>query len=76
MTYYVYRISEDGDVSFNAYTEAQVLRLLEESGPPCEGHLPDMDGGSGNHRPGPCWVIIKGEVVTPMPEKVVERWRL
>lgn len=77
--YYVFSVSEDGDVSFTEHTKEELEREMEQNDwPEAEACRDNVDGYvmQWSHKKGGNYVIIKGEIVVPEAIGVVVRRRL
>ena len=83
MSYFVIHTSEDGDVYLSRISKANLLKDMtpDDSGyaaMSADKVLSDSDLGDFNdlQAQGGTYIIIKGEIVTPTPKKVVTAFEL
>lgn len=72
--YYVFSVSEDGDVSLTEHTKEDLERQLSQDGWPTDIQIRDNIHGDimqWSDRKGGNYVIIKGEIVVPKAVDVV-----
>lgn len=79
MSYFLIYCSEDGDVSVTPYEKEELLEAIRTEDYGCVGFIENISELQGNGDPqmwGNNILIIKGEIVTPEPEKVIEKYKI